>query len=122
MGLIDHRKISVLLLSTAYLFVVLTHISLLPSHHQDSSKSKSHYNSIFKRKLENANTQMLSMMHRTDKSVLNKDQDVKSLFLKLAGSFLIRFLIPLPVWQLRPSFSVLDYFSPNPVFLLTLRI
>ncbi len=76
----DHKKMSVLLLTAAYLFIVLTHILLLPNHHLISTKSQVRYNSIFKRKLDNSSAQALSMMLRTDKSVLNKDQNIQSLF------------------------------------------
>lgn len=122
MGLFDHKKISVLLLTATYLFVVLTHILLLPNHHQGTSQSQSRYNSIFKRKLENASAQSLSMMHRTDKSVLNKDQNIQGLFVKLAGSFLILFLIPGITQKMRRHILIRHRFLSFSPFRLSLRI
>ncbi|PAW95325.1 hypothetical protein CKK33_18180 [Mucilaginibacter sp. MD40] len=122
MRLPDHKKTSVLLLTAAYLFIVLTHILMLPNHHLVSNKSQARYNSIFKRKLDNASAQTFSLMHRTDKSVLNKDQNIQSLFLKLAGVFLILLLIAKTVWQLRPPVPIRHYFSSIFPFRLSLRI
>lgn len=122
MGILEQKKTSVLLLMAVYLFVVLTHILLLPNHHQVSSKSQSRYNSIFKRKLENTSAQALIMMHRTDKSVLNKDQNVQGLFVRLAASFLILLLLPGTARQLRQTIPIRRYFSPFPSFRLSLRI
>lgn len=122
MGFLQHKKTSVLLLTAAYLFVVLTHILLLPNHHHVSSKSLSRYNSIFKRKLENASGQAFSLMHRTDKSVLNKDQNIQGLFVKLAGSFLILLLSARTGWQLKLPEPMPSYFFRYFSFRLALRI
>ncbi|WP_224746403.1 hypothetical protein [Mucilaginibacter glaciei] len=118
----DQKKMSVLLLTAAYLFIVLTHILLLPNHHLVSNKSQVRYNSIFKRKPDNSSAQTSSMMHRTDKFVLNKDQNIQNLFGQLAGVFLISFLIPRIVRQLRPPTPIPHYLSATFPFRLALRI
>jgi hypothetical protein len=122
MRLHNDKKTSVLLLTAAYLFVVLTHILLLPNHHIVSTKSHARYNSIFKRKLDNSSAQAFSIIHRTDKSVLNKDKNAQDLFVKLAGSFLILFFIPHITRKMMWRTLIPHYFAPFSPFRLSLRI
>jgi hypothetical protein len=124
MGNSKYKNANVLLLLVAYLFVVLTHILFLPPHGQKSLNPHPRYNSIFKRKLDNANATTLSFMHRTDKSVFNKDQNIHYLFIKRAGSFLILLLLSRTGRQSKTLalFPFRRYFSPYPPFRLSLRI
>ncbi len=122
MGIVQHQKTSVLLLIAVYLFVVLAHISLLPNHHQTSERSQSRYNSIFKRKLENTCAQMLVLIHRTDKSVLNKDQYGPNLIIILGTSFLILLMALGNDRSLSYPVPIRRYFSTYTSFRLSLRI
>ncbi|RAV60144.1 hypothetical protein DIU36_02280 [Mucilaginibacter rubeus] len=124
MGNSKYNNANVLLLLVAYLFVVLTHILFLPPHGQRSLNPQGHYNSIFKRKLDNANNHALSLMHRTDKSVLNKNQNIHHLFIKLAGSFFILLLLA-RIGRRAKLLTLVPfrrYFYPYPPFRLSLRI
>jgi len=124
MSLRIYKQINVLLLITVYLFIVLTHVLFLPHQPPNSTKRQSSYNSIFKRKLETAGMLAFSSMHRTDKTVLNKNESITGLVVKLAGIFLILFFvfrkgsrskIPVPL-------SFLNNYSPYPPFRVSLRI
>jgi hypothetical protein len=85
------KQFNTLLLLAVYLFVVITHIFFVPNHSRASSKAKSTYNSIFKRKIEDGFANKLALLQRTDKTVLNDKKDTNSLILIYAGIFLILF-------------------------------
>lgn len=124
MSLRTYKQANVSLLIAVYLFVVLTHVLFLPHHGSISTKKHSSYNSIFKRKPENAGMLTFSSMHRAAKTVLNKDESITSLVVKLSGVFLVLFFtcrnrsglkIPAPLFTFR-------FFSPYPPFRVSLRI
>lgn len=86
------KQLNTLLLLVMYLFVVITHIFFVPRHAQVSAKTKSSYNSIFKRKIDDGFATKLVLLERTDKTVLNDKKDANSLILSYAGVFLVLFL------------------------------
>ncbi|QEM06454.1 hypothetical protein DIU31_024145 [Mucilaginibacter rubeus] len=86
------KQLNTLLLLVVYLFVVITHIFFVPRHAHISAKTKSGYNSIFKRKIDDGFATKLALLKRTDKTVLNDKKNANSLILFYAGAFLMLFL------------------------------
>ena len=81
------EQILVLILSIAYLFVVVSTIFLLPKHQNLSVKSQSHNNSIFKRKVDCVNVNAL-FSPSYYKSVINKEQNASRLLIQFAAAFI----------------------------------
>ena len=117
------KQVNTLLLLAVYLFVVITHIFFIPRHAQVSAKSKSSYNSIFKRKIDDGFASKLALLQRTDKTVLNDKKDANSLILIYAGVFLVLFLgnLRFSKSHVLTWFNLL-YFPANRSFIFSLRI
>lgn len=117
------KQLKIVLLLTAYLFVVLTHIFFIPCHNRTQVKATSCYNSIFKRKVESRNAGKPSLLHRTDKTVLNNKKDGGSLILFSTGLFLVCYFKLLPSLQPILSRRYKNLYSPPyRLYLSSMRI
>lgn len=116
------KQFNISLLLAAYLFVVVTHIFFIPCHTQVSVKARNTYNSIFKRKIEDGNASKLSLLHRTDKTVLN-NQKANTLIIFYTSIFLAPFFKSVPYLR----YPILRwyncrYLSPYQLYISSLRI
>ncbi|TSJ44497.1 hypothetical protein FO440_10060 [Mucilaginibacter corticis] len=75
------RKVSVLLLTAAYLFIALTHILFIrPDGSNSPGRTAARYNSIFKRQASDGlSNPALNLIKRTDKILSKGNCDVRAL-------------------------------------------
>jgi hypothetical protein len=93
MGVKMVKQVTTLSITAIYLFIVLTHILLLPRGNSFSYIPRPSGNSIFKRKLENAATQAQTTNYnqRIDKSTVTKQLDIETLFFMMTLPILFLF-------------------------------
>ncbi len=117
------KQAQVLLMTAIYLFVVLTHIFFITKNTASTSRSHPIYNSIFKRKLENATAHSLNYLQRTYKSETPKPRDAEKLFTRMAACFILFFFIGNMV-PLRQHFRIrnLSYLPSSTQLIFSVRI
>ena len=119
-----NKKVFVLLLTTAYLFVTLTHILFVQPIHSSSTQIAYRYNSIFKRQSsDGVNSPVMYLIKRTDKILSKGNKYITALIVSHARSFMLLMMPRLSLISAVPAFFDLFIYSGiSPHILRCLRI
>lgn len=117
------KQLYTLLLAAVYVFVVCTHIFLLPKKGTQPALTHAQFNSMFKRKVESTAGRDATSAKRLDKSVVQKDDNYKVIACFTA---LAVFLLLLPRTSREAKVTQLCFFNwrirPHLPSLLYLRL